>query len=164
MVLQYFFPFLSNIACGKTWLTPPPIICKSIFLSLKIIFGILLWKADEVGDTLLFAFVWTLFVINFSWVYFYKNRERTSLVLLFLCLLFGYFVYNSIFLSEITRSRDIVTGTPNTMSESTPLYLNLFSFYIIWIGLMITILIESNTFEIDRKLKKHLKYINIPRS
>ena len=147
--LEFIFPYLHNLSCLDTWITPPLLVCKVIFMAVNVIFGILLWKAkeEEEDDNILFSFVWALFAINLTWLYFYKKNKRLSLLLLFLSLLFGYFVYNSLFLSKIT--------SPDG-KKSTPLYLDLFSIYIIWIGLMITILIESSgpNFKKDFLLKK----------
>ena len=130
---QLLVPYLHNLKCLNLWLTPPYIICVAIFLGLYVVFGILLWKSDELntknGDEI-FYLVWGLVFVNLFWIYTYRKYKRVSVTLLFASLLLGYFVYNAVFLSELTDNNETR-------------YLNLLSVYIIWIGLMITILIES---------------------
>jgi peptidoglycan/LPS O-acetylase OafA/YrhL len=104
-----------------------------------VIFGILLWKSDDLnsenGDEI-FYLVWGLVFVNLFWIYTYRKYKRISITLLFAALLLGYFVYNAVFLSELTDNNETR-------------YLNLLSVYIIWIGLMITILIESPDYNLS---------------
>ncbi len=155
--LEIAFPYLHNLACLDTWITPPLILCKAVFILVNVVFGVLLWQSlkGERDEKLLFSFIWVLFAVNISWIYFYKKNKKLSLFLLFLSLLFGYFVYNSLFLSDITN-RTLLSDT------TTPLYLDLFSIYIIWVGLMITVLIESSgkDFKKDFLLQKKKKKSN----
>ena len=136
---QLMVPYLHNLKCLNLWLTPPYIVCIVIFLGLYIIFGILLWKSDDLnsknGDEI-FYLVWGLVFVNLFWIYTYRKYKRISVTLLFTALLLGYFVYNAIFLSELTNNNETR-------------YLNLLSVYIIWIGLAITILIESPDYNLS---------------
>ena len=141
---QLAVPYLHNLKCLNLWLTPPYIVCIAIFLGLYVIFGILLWKADELntknGDEI-FYLIWALVFVNLLWIYTYRSYKRASVTLLFASLLLGYFVYNAVFLSELTDNNETR-------------YLNLLSVYIIWIGLMITILIESPEYNLTETKKK----------
>lgn len=150
LVLELIFPYLNNLTCLDSWIAPPLFLCKFIYIGLNVVFGILLWKANalEEKDDALIIFIWILFVINLAWVYYYKKNRVASLTLLFLSLTFGYFVYNVLFLSKITR--------PSPTSEATSVYLNLFCVYIIWIGLMITILVNSSI-DVELKILKNKK-------
>jgi len=139
--LQILFPYWNNMYCIDTWLTPPYFLCVMIFLAVYVIFGILLWKSSEIDNMEIFAFTWVLVATNIFWVYTYRRNKKLSLFILFLSLLFGYFVYNAIFLSKLTETE---------LVNSNTLYLNLFSIYIVWLGLMITILIE-NSKVLDKK-------------
>ena len=65
--------------------------------------------------------------------------NKTIYSILFLCLLFGYFTYNAVFLSELSDPNG------SGLQNSNTLYINLLSIYIVWIGMMITILIESSS-------------------
>jgi hypothetical protein len=136
---QLMVPYLHNLKCLNLWLTPPYIVCIAIFLGLYVIFGILLWKSDDLnsknGDEI-FYLVWGLVFVNLFWIYTYRKYKRISVTLLFAALLLGYFVYNAVFLSELTDNNETR-------------YLNLLSVYIIWIGLMITILIESPDYNLS---------------
>ena len=136
---QLMVPYLHNLKCLNLWLTPPYIVCIAIFLGLYMIFGILLWKSDDLnsknGDEI-FYLVWGLVFVNLFWIYTYRKYKRISVTLLFAALLLGYFVYNAVFLSELTDNNETR-------------YLNLLSVYIIWIGLMITILIESPDYNLS---------------
>lgn len=136
---QLMVPYLHNLKCLNLWLTPPYIVCIAIFLGLYVIFGILLWKSDDLnsenGDEI-FYLVWGLVFVNLFWIYTYRKYKRISITLLFAALLLGYFVYNAVFLSELTDNNETR-------------YLNLLSVYIIWIGLMITILIESPDYNLS---------------
>ena len=129
--LQIFFPYLHNMRCLDTWITPHFYFCVAIFYGVYVLFGILLWKSRELQNNEIFALVWVLVFLNICWIYLYRTSKKLSLILLFLSLLFGYFVYNAIFLSDLTL-------------DDNTLYLNSFSVYLVWIGLMITILIESS--------------------
>lgn len=136
---QILIPYLHNLRCLNLWLTPPYIVCVAIFLGLYVVFGILLWKSDDLnsknGDEI-FYLVWGLVFVNLLWIYTYRKYKRVSITLLFAALLLGYFVYNAIFLSELTDNNETR-------------YLNMLSVYIIWIGLAITILIESPDYNLS---------------
>ena len=136
---QILIPYLHNLRCLNLWLTPPYIVCVAIFLGLYVVFGILLWKSDDLnsknGDEI-FYLVWGLVFVNLLWIYTYRKYKRISITLLFAALLLGYFVYNAIFLSELTDNNETR-------------YLNMLSVYIIWIGLAITILIESPDYNLS---------------
>ena len=133
--LQLIFPYWRNLYCINTWITPPFYVCLAIFLGVYAIFGVLLWKSYEIDNMEIFGLTWGLIAINLIWLYTYKSHKKYSLLLLFVSLLLGYFTYNAIFLSDLTKTE---------VANSNTLYLNLFSIYIVWIGLMITILIESS--------------------
>ena len=141
---QLMVPYLHNLKCLNLWLTPPYIVCVAIFLGLYVIFGVLLWKSSELntknGDEI-FYLIWGLVFVNLLWIYTYRTYRRISVTLLFASLLLGYFVYNAVFLSELTDNNETR-------------YLNLLSVYIIWIGLMITILIESPEYNLTETKKK----------
>ena len=131
IALQILFPYLHNLKCLDTWLTPNFYFCVAVFYGVYVLFGILLWKSADLENWEIFSLVWVLVFLNVSWIYLYRKSKKTSLIILFLSLLFGYFVYNAIFLSDLT------------LNDNTT-YLNSFSVYLVWIGLMITILIESS--------------------
>jgi hypothetical protein len=137
--LQLTFPYFKNIYCLEFWITPPFYFCITVFLASYVLFGILLWKSREINNNEIFALTWVLVVINLIWVYTFVKYKKLSLSILFLCLLFGYFVYNAVFLSELSDPNG------NGLKDSNTLYINLLSIYIVWIGMMITILIESSS-------------------
>lgn len=159
LVLQLLFPYFKNIYCLEFWITPPFYFCIMLFIATYVLFGILLWKSREINNDEIFGMTWVLVVLNLIWVYTFVKYKKFSLSILFLCLLFGYFTYNSVFLSELSDPNG------NGLQNSTTLYINLLSIYIVWIGMMITILIESSSpylakqFLEDgkKKLKTYLK-------
>ncbi len=159
LVLQILFPYFKNIYCLEFWITPPFYFCIMIFLATYVLFGILLWKSQEINNDEIFGMTWVLIILNLIWVYTFVKYKKFSLSILFLCLLFGYFTYNAVFLSELSDPNG------NGLQNSSTLYINLLSIYIVWIGMMITILIESSSPYLakqflekgKKKLKNYLK-------
>ena len=132
LYLNFIFYYTANMYCLDTWITPPYFFCIIIFIGVYVVFGILLYEAKKINNTEIFVYIWILVFSNIFWLVTFKKKKKYSLILLFISLLVGYFAYNAIFLSDLTN-------------DDNTLYINLFSFYIIWIGLMITILIETST-------------------
>ena len=154
LLLQVLFPYFKNIYCLEFWITPPFYFCIMIFLATYVLFGILLWKSSDIDNIEIFIITWVLVALNLIWVYTFVKYKKLSITILFLCLLFGYFDYNAVFLSELSDPNG------NGLKDSTTLYINLLSIYIVWIGMMITILIESSSRVLakkflDVKLKEH---------
>lgn len=114
-----------------------------MFLLSYVLFGISLWKSDEIKNDKIYAFSWVLVITNFLWIYYFNKNKEITLIFLFLSLLFGYFVYNSIFLSELSENEET-------------LYIDLYAVYMIWIGFMVTILVETSPrfLKSNRKAKK----------
>ena len=139
LVLQLLFPYFKNIYCLEFWITPPFYFCIMLFIATYVLFGILLWKSREINNDEIFGMTWVLVVLNLIWVYTFVKYKKFSLSILFLCLLFGYFTYNAVFLSELSDPNG------SGLQNSNTLYINLLSIYIVWIGMMITILIESSS-------------------
>tara|TARA_R110000787_G_scaffold279863_1_gene390229 strand:+ start:1095 stop:1643 length:549 start_codon:yes stop_codon:yes gene_type:complete len=151
LVLQIVFPYFKNILCMDFWITPHFYMCITVFMATYVLFGILLWKSREIGNDEIFGLTWVLVVLNLIWVYTFIRFKKFSLTLLFLCLLFGYFTYNAIFLSRLSDPDG------NGLQDSTTLYINLMSIYIVWIGFMITILIESSSPYLAKEFLKKSK-------
>ena len=154
--LEFFFPYMKNMRCIDTWIVPHHFICKGIFILSYFLFGITLWKSREINNNEIFSLTWVLIFLNFVWIYYFKTNKKLTLIFLFLCLLFGYFVYNSIFLSELSKPN--LTST-NLNPDYNTLYIDLYSFYMVWTGFMITILIESSPelMSISRRKEKSRK-------
>lgn len=157
--LQLVFPYFKNIYCLEFWIVPPFYFCILVFLATYVLFGILLWKSKEINNNEIFALTWVLVVLNLIWVYSFVKYKKFSLSILFLCLLFGYFVYNAVFLSELSDPDG------SGLQNSNTLYINLMSIYIVWIGMMITILIESASPVLAKKFledgkNKFMKFID----
>tara|TARA_R110002096_G_scaffold271321_1_gene465084 strand:+ start:228 stop:752 length:525 start_codon:yes stop_codon:yes gene_type:complete len=138
---EIIFSYLGNMSCIDTWIVPNHFICKGIFILSYFLFGVTLWKSREINNDEIFFLTWVLVFLNFIWIYYFKTNKKLTLIFLFLCLLFGYFVYNSIFLSQLSRPN--LTDTNLNPGYNT-LYIDLYSVYMVWIGFMITILIESS--------------------
>jgi len=102
LVLQLLFPYFKNIYCLEFWITPPFYFCIMLFIATYVLFGILLWKSREINNDEIFGMTWVLVVLNLIWVYTFVKYKKFSLSILFLCLLFGYFTYNAVFLSELS--------------------------------------------------------------
>ena len=139
LFLQVVFPYFKNIYCLEFWITPPFYFCIMVFIATYALFGILLWKSKEINNDEIFGMTWVLIALNLIWVYTFVKFKKFSLSILFLCLLFGYFTYNAVFLSELSDPNG------NGLRDSNTLYINLLSVYIVWVGMMITILIESSS-------------------
>lgn len=141
---QIYAPYMKNMTCIDTWIVPHYLICNGMFVLAYFLFGITLWKSSEVENDTIFGLTWVLVFLNFLWIYNFKTNKKLALISLFLCLLFGYFIYNSLFLSELSQ--------PNN-----PLYINLFAIYMVWIGFMVTILIESSPEFMTKNRRKEKK-------
>ena len=150
LVLQFFVPYMENFKCIDLWLVPHHLTCIGLFLLSYVLFGVLMWVSmDGVNDTRsrdeIFSYAWVLTFLNFLWIYYFKRSKEKALVSLFLCLLFGYFLYNAIFLSELSFDKETV-------------YINLMAIYMVWIGFMITILIESSPKFVKTSKKPYSKF------
>ena len=144
LVMQFIFPFMHNFICIETWIVPHHFFCVTMFLASYVLFGVTLWKAEEINNTKIYAFCWVLIVLNFGWIYYFKKNKKLTLVLLFLSLLFGYFTYNSLFLSNLSENQET-------------LYIDLFAVYMIWIGFVVTLLIEGSPKFLNIKKKSRRK-------
>ena len=131
LFLQIIFPYMHNFICIDLWIAPHHLFCTIMFLLSYVLFGVSLWKADKINNDKIYAFSWVLIVTNFVWIYYFRKNKEITLIFLFLSLLFGYFTYNSLFLSSLSNDEE-------------SLYIDLYSVYMIWIGFMITILIETS--------------------
>jgi hypothetical protein len=61
-------------------------------------------------------------------------------------MMFGYFIYNEIFLSSLT-------------DNGTTLYLNLMTAYIVWIGFMIALVFQYEQIHGKKRLRKNRKTV-----
>ena len=129
LFLQFFFPYMDNFVCLDLWIAPHHFFCVAMFLSSYLLFGFSLWKSNEIGNDKIYAFSWVLVFTNFVWIYYFNKNKEITLIFLFLSLLFGYFSYNSLFLSSLSENEET-------------LYIDLYAVYMIWIGFMVTILIR----------------------
>ena len=141
ILIQFLLPYWKNLHCIDLWFFPNHTFCLFLFLLSYILFGVTLWKSQEINNNEIFYLTWGLVVLNFFWIYYFKKNLKLSLIFLFICLLFGYFVYNAIFLSEISQNKN------------KTLYIDLYSIYMVWIGFMITILIEHSKINKSTKNK-----------
>lgn len=135
--IQLIFPYFHTLSIPEVWFSPPPYITGLVFIGAYILFGFTLYKADEIKNYDIFILTWFLVLLNLLWSYYVKRNEKYAMIFLFISLLFGYFIYNELFLSSLVEG-------------GKPLYLNLFSTYIIWLGFVITIIFES----VNRRKKK----------
>lgn len=145
ITLQLIFPFMNNLICVDLWLAPHYFFCNFMFVLSYFLFGVTLWESFRINNDKVYAFAWVLIFTNFIWIYYFRKNREITLIFLFISLLFGYFTYNSLFLSHIT-----------TVDEQT-LYIDLYSVYMVWVGFMITILIESSPKFITIKKQKQKK-------
>lgn len=130
--VQIFAPYWKNLHCIDLWFFPNHFFCLFLFLLSYGLFGVTLYKADQINNSEIFYLTWCLIFLNFVWITYFRKNLKISLIFLFLCLLFGYFVYNAIFLSELSENKN------------KTLFIDLYSIYMVWIGFMITILIEHS--------------------
>ena len=147
LTLQLIFPFMNNLICVDIWLAPHYFFCNTMFVLSYFLFGVGMWESYRINNDKIFAFSWVLVFTNFIWIYYFRRNREISLIFLFISLLFGYFTYNSFFLSHVT-----------TVDEET-LYIDLYSIYMVWIGFMITILIETSPRFIKTKNSKKNKKV-----
>jgi len=136
---ELLFPYFYSLTCTKVWFSPPAHVCMVFFLAINVLLGFTLYEAQRLDNTEMFVMAWVAFALNLAWAHFMKRDDRYTLILLFLALLVGYFIYNAIFLSSLTDNQNTV-------------YLNLYSVYIIWLGFTITMVFEYAN-QKRRKLK-----------
>ena len=129
VLTELFFPYFYSLTCSKVWFSPHVHICTLFFIALNVLLGFTLYEADRINNTEIYVLAWVAFVLNLAWAHYIRRDDRYTLILLFLSLLVGYFIYNAIFLSSLTDNQ-------NT------LYLDLYSVYIIWLGFTITMVFE----------------------
>ena len=122
---------MDNFICSDLWLAPHHFFCILMFLLSYILFGVSLWKSDKINNDKIYAFSWVLVITNFIWIYYFQTNKKITLIFLFLSLLFGYFTYNSLFLSTLSENEET-------------LYIDLYAIYMIWIGFVVTLLVETS--------------------
>ena len=132
LFIEILYPYMKYINCRDVWFSPPTFFCILMFVGSFILFGVTLYKSRDIGNNDIYGFTFTLVALNILWALSFRGKQKYTIALLFLSLLFGYFTYNEVFLSSLTDN------------ENT-LYLNLYSAYIIWIGFMITIVVQYNS-------------------
>lgn len=126
LLLRYMIPFTLN----NFYFHTPEKINILIYVTIHIILGIVLWKAFELHNITMQIFIIILIVLTLMYYYWSEKSKQKSIFLLFFMLFISYCEYNSIFLSVL-------------VDDKSTIYLNLISFYIVWVCFMIT-MTETN--------------------
>ena len=146
LVIQYFIPYFKSLYVEDDFLSLHYLFNTVMFISKYLLLGFLLYESSKINETNLFVFTWLAVFFNLVWGYYINRDNRYAVIFLFISLLIGYFIYNEIFLSDLTKR-----------AEET-LYLNLISVYIVWLGFVITTIFQYNSIY-GKKTKKKIKKV-----
>ena len=146
LVIQYFIPYFKSLYVEDDFLSLHYLFNTVMFISKYLLLGFLLYESSKINETNLFVFTWLAVFFNLVWGYYINRDNRYAVIFLFISLLIGYFIYNEIFLSDLTKR-----------AEET-LYLNLISVYIVWLGFVITTIFQYNSIY-GKKTKKKIQKV-----
>lgn len=139
--VQLFIPYFKSLSIEDVFLSPPYFFNSLAFVAKYILLGYLLYESDKIKNRDIFIFTWISVFLNLAWSYFINRNNKYAIIFLFLSILFGYFIYNEIFLSSLVE-------------DGRSLYLNLLSAYIIWIGFMITLVFQHEQIYGSKRIGK----------
>jgi len=138
---ELFFPYFNNFCINGVFLSPPYYFHCLMFVAKYILLGFVLYESREINNDDIYFSAWILVFLNLLWGYYINRNNKYAIIILFMSILFGYIVYNEIFLSSLTNN-------------GRTLYLNLMSTYIVWMGFIIALLFQ---YEQGKMLKKNNK-------
>ena len=133
ILLEVFVPYFHTIECKKVWYSPPLRLNITLYLLSMILLGFALYEAREANNNEIFSYCVILTFLTIAIAYYIFRNNKLTIVLLLLALAFTSFTHNTIFLSTF-------------VDNNNALYLNLFSLYIIWLGLLLSI-----TYQVEEK-------------
>lgn len=142
LAMEFFVPYFHTLSTPEVWFSLPTYFNALLFLGAYVLFGFTLYEADKINNVDIFYLTWALIVLNLIWSYYRKRNNKYTIIFLFVSLLFGYFVYNEIFLSSL-------------VDGGNSLFLNLYSVYIIWMGFVITMTFQYVNFKNSNVQIKH---------
>jgi hypothetical protein len=129
ILVQLFIPYFKTLTFEDVYLSPPYYFNTLMFIAKYILLGFVLYESRNLNNDDIFIFAWISVVLNLLWGYYINRDNRYAIIFMFLSMLFGYFIYNEIFLSQLT-------------TNGRTLYLNLMSTYIVWIGYMVVLVFQ----------------------
>ena len=129
LLVEFFLPFFKTLRLEKINLSSPYFFHSLMFLAKYILLGFVLYESRKIDNDDIFIFAWFSVFLNLVWSYYINRNNKYAIIFLFISLLFGYFIYNEIFLSSLT-------------DDGRTLYLNLMSTYIVWIGYLIALVFQ----------------------
>ena len=144
LIMEFFVPYMRTLKVDEVFLSPHYIFHAIMFLATYILLGIVLSQSRELENNDIFIFAWISVFLNLIWSYYINRNNKYAIIFLFLALMFGYFIYNEIFLSPLT-------------DNGQTLYLNLMTAYIVWIGFMIALVFQYEQIHGKRRVKKKSK-------
>lgn len=139
-IIQIFIPYFKTLAIDDVYLSPSYYFNTLMFIAKYILLGFVLYESKNLDNNDIFIFAWFSVVLNLIWGYYINRDNKYAIIFMFLSMLFGYFIYNEIFLSQLTN-------------EGETLYLNLMSTYIVWIGYMIVLVFQYEQIYGEKRLK-----------
>lgn len=129
IVIEYFVPYFKTLKLENINLSPPYIFHSLMFIGKYILLGFVLYESRKINNDDIFIFSWISVVLNLLWSYFINRNNKYAIIFLFISMLFGYFIYNEIFLSSLTKNGQTI-------------YLNLLATYIVWIGYLVALVFQ----------------------
>ena len=139
--IQLFIPYFKTLQLDEVYLSPSYYFNSLLFIAKYILLGFILYESRRIDNDDIFIFAWISIFLNLVWSYYLNRNNKYAIIFMFLSMLFGYFIYNEVFLSSLT-------------DNNQSLYLNLLSTYIIWLGYMITLVFQYEQLYGKKRIKK----------
>jgi hypothetical protein len=140
MVTELFIPYFKTLKIKEVNLSAPYFFHSLMFIAKYVLLGFVLYESRNINNDDIFIFAWFSVFLNLIWSYFINRNNKYAIIFLFISMLFGYFIYNEIFLSSLT-------------DNGRTLYLNLMSTYIVWIGYLIALVFQYEQIYGKKKIK-----------
>lgn len=146
LAVELFIPYFKTLKLKDVYLSPPYYFNSLMFIAKYILLGFILYESINIDNNDIYIFSWISVFLNLLWGYFINRDNKYAIIFMFLAMIFGYCIYNEIFLSSLS-------------DNGQTLYLNLMSAYIIWIGYMIALVFQYEQIYGKKRIKNTKSFI-----
>lgn len=144
ILVEIFYPYLHTIDCD-VWFSPPIKINIILFLASMILLGFTLYRAVEIEDNYLISYCVLMSISQIVIAITIFDNNKLSIGFLLLSIILASVTHNTIFLSPIVEE------------NNDPLYLNLYSIFIVYLGFLLSIAYENADKKITMEYLKEKK-------